>query len=331
VTLGWGIIGTGSIADSSMAPAIAKAGDTRLVGVVSRDRGRADAFAKKHGAAHAYTNYDDLLRNTDVEVVLITTPNAQHADQVVAAAKAGKHVLCDKPLALSIADAERAIEACQKAGVKLGINFQIRHYVPVREIRQMIEDGLLGEIITVQAEASPGVRRLAGWRADRGLAGLGAVNNIAVHVFDMLRYLLRAEVSEVMAMFDTGRGNELETQALTVLRFDNGAMAYANCNQNTPNPQNDLDIYGTTGRVVGVHLTREEKDGELRVLLNGNDEKRTPYSNRDGWDRLVAAYCDAIINNRDPNPSGIDGLRSVQLCDAIVRSAREGRLVHVKI
>src|SRR5260370_36929827 len=108
---GYGIIGIGSIADTALAPAIGKLTNGRLVGVVSRAQGRADAFAAKHGADRAYARYEDLLGDPDVGVVVITTPNALHVSQVVAAANAGKHVLCDKPLATNAADAEVAVQA----------------------------------------------------------------------------------------------------------------------------------------------------------------------------------------------------------------------------
>lgn len=111
---GWGLIGTGKIADDRILPAINAFEGNELVGVVSRDAG---------GARHAYTSYDDLLRNPDVTVVAIHTPNSQHAEQAIAATRAGKHVFCDKPMATSIENAERIVAACERAGVKLAVNF----------------------------------------------------------------------------------------------------------------------------------------------------------------------------------------------------------------
>jgi 1,5-anhydro-D-fructose reductase (1,5-anhydro-D-mannitol-forming) len=328
--LGWGLIGPGRIADTAMAPAINALPESRLVAVVSRDRTRAEAFAKKHNAAHAYTDYPDMLRDPAVDVVLITTPNALHADQVVAAARAGKHVLCDKPLATSAADAGRAVEECRTAGVRLGINFQTRHQACFEETKRLIDAEEIGTVLVAQVEVSAGSAPLRGWRTDPALAGLGSVNNIAVHAYDLLRYLLSSEVTEVMAMFDSGRTGRLETLALTLLRFENGTMAYVNANQKTPNYQADIDIYGTRGRIVGDHLTRPGLDGELRVLTE-KGETVTPYSNADAYRRTVAAFNDAILHGREePRASGLDGLRSVQLTEAIARSAREGVLVELR-
>ena len=329
MTLGWGIVGTGRHADTAMAPAIAAHGDAaRLVGVVSRDPARAEDFAGRHGAPNAYTKYGDLLANPDVDVVLITSPNALHAEQAVAAARAGKHVLCDKPLATSSDDAAKVVEECRRAGVRLGIDFQVRHLESSAETKRLIASGAIGEVLLAQAEHGPGRHHLANWRTDANLAGLGATNNLAVHTYDLLRYLLGAEVAEVMAMFDTGQSGDLEEMVTTLLRFDGGAMAYVNGNQTVPYKQNDFVVYGTRGRIVGRNLTRHMQDGELRVITDRDErEEVRGYATHDAFVRVVADMDEAVASGRDPLASALDGLRSVELTEAIAESARQGRLV----
>src|SRR5688500_15231512 len=119
---GWALVGTGRIADDRILPGINAFAGNELIGVVSREFAKAEAFAKKFGAKRAYTSYEEMLRNPEVTVVAIETPNSMHAEQAIAAARAGKHVFCDKPMTTSVADAERVIEACDKAGVTLGMN-----------------------------------------------------------------------------------------------------------------------------------------------------------------------------------------------------------------
>jgi 1,5-anhydro-D-fructose reductase (1,5-anhydro-D-mannitol-forming) len=326
MSLGWGIAGTGRHADTMMAPAIAATDSCRLVAAVSRDETRAREFAERHGAEHAYTRYEDLLADPAVDVVLITTPNALHSDQVIAAARAGKHVLCDKPLATSPAEAVRAVEECLRAGVKLGIDFQTRYAASSAESRRLIESGAVGDVVVVQAEHGVGRNPLRGWRTDPELAGLGTVYNIGVHTYDLVRYLLGSEVAEVTAIFDAPLG-ALETLALTLLRFENGALAYVNANQAVPFNQNDFVVYGSSGRIVGRNLSRHMQEGELRVISGEGDETSRAYSTHDAYRRVVADMNGAVTGDRDPLASGLDGLRSVELCDAIARSAREGRAV----
>src|SRR5687767_10645128 len=235
---GWGLIGTGRIAEERVLPGINAHKGNRLVGVVSRDQGRADTFAKKFGAEHAYTSYDELLRNPDVTVVAIHTPNSQHAEQAIAAARAGKHVFCDKPMATSVADAERMIRECDKAGVKLGVNFHNRLMPSFIDTKRIIDSGEIGAVQLVQMEASPGARsgsRLATWRVDPGMAGLGTTMSIGVHVYDILRYLLSSEIENVSAFFDTPRGVMEETN-VSMFRFANGVIAQLSVHEKTPHP-----------------------------------------------------------------------------------------------
>ena len=329
MSLGWGIIGTGGFAGSATAPAIKALGaEGSLVAAVSRDRGRADAFAAQHGAKRAYTDYADLLRDREVDIVYISTPNAQHAEQAIAAARAGKHVLCEKPLALSVGDARRMVDAFEAAGLKLGTHFQTRHHTAFAETKRLLQQRAIGDVILIQIEVSSGVNQFRSWRAGPQLAGLGSINNIAVHPFDLVRYLLGAEVREVTAITDVGRAADLEHMVLALLRFQNETLAYVNANQKVPNFQPDIAIYGTEGRILGIDCTRPFLDGELRVLT-ASGEQVTKHSSRDAVVRSVAAFNDAVAHDREPNASGLDGLRSVQLTDAVIRSAREGRLVEV--
>ncbi|MCC7485569.1 MAG: Gfo/Idh/MocA family oxidoreductase [Burkholderiales bacterium] len=328
---GWGLIGTGRIAEDRVLPGINACEVNRLAAVCSRDPARAGAFAAKFGAARAYTNYDEMLRDPGVTVVAIHTPNSQHAEQAIAAARAGKHVFCDKPMATSVADAERMVRECERAGVKLGINFHNRCMPCFVETRRLIEAGEIGEPQMAQFEASPGARpgaRLATWRVDAGLAGLGTTYSIGVHVYDILRFLVGSEVTTVSAFFDTAPG-VMEEVNLSLLRFANGVLAQFSVHEQTPCPHNDFVIYGSRGRILGRGLTRSRAGGELLVTGAGGRTRATAYPAINAHAECVAAFSRALAEGRDPVPSGIDGLRSVQLTDAMARSAREG--VHVRL
>jgi predicted dehydrogenase len=328
---GWGLIGTGRIADERILPGIKTHPGNDLIAVVSRDRTRAKAFAEKFGARHAYTSYEDMLGNPDVTVVAIHTPNSQHAEQIIAAARAGKHVFCDKPMTTSTADAERALRECEKAGVKVAINFHNRFMPPFIETRRILASGEIGEVHLLQMEASPGARpggRLGSWRVDPAIAGLGTTYSIGVHIFDIVRYLLASEVERVSAFFDTPRGVMEETN-VALLRFGSGALAQLSVHENSPFPHNDFVIYGSQGRITGRGLTRS-RDGGVLEVVTGNGEPRTrefPAINAHG--ACVAAFSDALLEGREFVPSGIDGLRSAQLTDAMARSAHDG--VHVRL
>ena len=328
MAIGWGVVSTGRAADVLVGPAINEAEDSKIVAVYSRDKEKADAYAEKHGAAHAYTSYEELLADPDVEVVYIASPNALHYEQVVAAAKAGKHIYCDKPLAMTVDEARQAVAAAREAGVKLGVNFQTRHYAANQEAARLIRDGVIGDVRLMEIASCAGDNPLKGWRTDPRLAGMGAVNNITVHPLDLACYFAGSEVDEIVALTNAGRTDELETLPLILVRFKNGALAYINGNQAVANPRADMMIYGSKGRITGHSTTRPGMEGELLVLVDG-EEKSTSFTTRDGFKRAISAFNQAIINNTEANPSGEDGLRSVQLVEAIARSAHEGTVQQV--
>ena len=328
---GWGLIGTGRIAEDRILPGINAYEGNELIGVVSRDPARANDFAKRFNARHAYTNYDDLLKNPAVTVVAIHTPNALHAEQAIAAARAGKHVFCDKPMATSATDAERIVRECEKAGVTLGVNFHNRQMPCFIETRRIVQSGEIGNVLMVQLEASAGVGAAsvaASWRTDPKMAGLGTSMNVGTHVYDILRFILGSEITLVSAMFDTAPG-AMESTSLTTFRFANGALAQLNVNQSTPNPHNDFVIYGSKGRITGRALTRSRAGGELQVLLNDGTSRQQAYPAINAHEACVIDFSKALIESRAPAATGIDGLRSVQLTDAMGKSAWEG--VHVRL
>jgi 1,5-anhydro-D-fructose reductase (1,5-anhydro-D-mannitol-forming) len=324
--IGWGIVGLGRIADAEIAPAIAASPNGTLVGVVSRDADRAAQFAERHGARSALTDYEALLADPDVDAVYVATPNALHADQVVAAARAGKHVLCDKPLATSVADAERSVAECEAAGVRLGIMFQTRSFEGMDEIRKLIAEGEIGAVRLAQVEISAGRNLPKGWRTDPALAGVGAMNNMGVHAYDLLRHLLGAEVREVTAVVDVEPGWSVDTLALSVLRFDGGALGVVNANQSLPHPQQDLVVHGTEGRIVGRNVTRPNQRGTVSVVGRSGESTRD-VSTDGGFLATVTSFAEAVLEGREPDPSGRDGLVSVALTDAMARSVREQRTV----
>ena len=212
MSLGWAIAGIGSHADLKIAPAIARARDSRLVAVYSRDRGRADAFAEKRGANAAYSSLDAMLADSRVDAVFVASPNHLHAPQTIKAAAAGKHVLAEKPMANSVSAAAAMIDACRDHGVTLGLGFELRFHPAHLWARRLIDAGAIGRIRLAHGQWGRGNRGepehlprtgLREWWETPELIGEASVLvGLGVHVFDLLRFLLREEVVEVVAMTD---------------------------------------------------------------------------------------------------------------------------------
>lgn len=327
--LGYGVIGIGDIVKGIIAPAILADPASALVAAVSRDQGRADAFARAFEVDFATTDYASMLDRRDVDAVFIATPNALHADEAVAAASAGKHVFCDKPLATSVTDAYRVVQACKEAGVTLGLNFHYRHLPWVEEARRVITNGVLGEIQTIEIDVGSGTRNYTNWRADPEMAGIGSLYNVGVHMLDVLTVILDAEPIEVAAMFDESPASgRVEMQALVLIAFDNGALVYANCNERTAYPRNSFTVQGSKGRLIGENVTRSREEGTLHLLTN-ETATSSSFPPPGAHQLCVSDFTRAILAGEQPRASGGDGLRSMQLCEAIAQSVRERRHVRV--
>lgn len=322
---GWGIIGAGLIADKFIAPALAELPNAHLVGVASRTRDGASEFAARHGNIRVYDDLAGMLADPDIEVVYIATPNSLHADEVVACAAAGRQVMCDKPLALSEAAAERAIAACDRAGVQLGIMFQSRAYTGMTQARDLVAEGAIGEVVTASIEIGTGAPGLRGWRADPSLAGMGATNNVGVHVLDALSFVLGEPPVQVAAMTSASEAGGLETTAVVMLRYPSGAIATASIAQSMKTPRFDLTLFGTTGRIDGRDVTIAGKSGRLELV---SEQPATfEASSHGGHAETLRQFNEAIRAGLPVSPSGVDGLESVRLVAAIETAARTATVV----
>jgi predicted dehydrogenase len=333
---GWAIVGLGKHADVYLAPAIQQACGARLVAVCSRSMAKAEAFATKHKAERSYDSFERLLTDTQVEVIAIATPNSMHGDQTVRAAQAGKHVLCEKPMATTVTEGERMIEACRKNGVKLGIGFQNRHHPAHQEAQRLIASGALGDITYASAQYAHGKIgvSLTGWRADPEISGGGgSLYGSGLHCLDLLRFLIGKEVEEVVAVTDVGQpGRLVDEIVLTILKFGNGTFGYAASGLHIPRSCNDVAVYGTKARITGTGTVGTQLRGELGVDSNGL-VTRSEFPVTDPicglYVRQVEAFGRSIAENTEPDASGLDGLAMVRVARAVLESSRTGRAVQV--
>lgn len=329
--LGFAIVGPGRFAAGRIAPALHRAGNCKLVAVVSRDRGRAETFAEEHGAARAYDDLGAALADPEVQAVWVATPHALHREYVEQAAAARKQVLCEKPLATTIGDAKAIVRACRNAGVMLGAGYHLRHHPLHREARRLVTEGALGEIAMAQAEwslppAPPNAS--APWRRDPEVSGGGIVTGTGIHAIDLLRFVLDDEVDEVTALTNAATSpiKPLESRALALLRFRRGTLATVRCARGIHAPQNDLLVQGVTGSLTAHRTIDELTRGTLEVsgadsLLSGIPAGSDMYALQ------ARSFADAVEQGDEPDASGEDGLRMVEIATALYESARTGRTV----
>lgn len=327
----WGILGCGWITAEAIAPALAALPSARLHSACSRDADRAARFCEPYGA-RPFSDLERFLADPQLEVVFVATPNDRHLSDVLACAAAGKHVLCDKPLAPTANDAQRMIEACRAAGVKLGVGYQMRFNPAHREMARRAAAGELGRIAYAHIQACfrypfpP-----SEWRRHLATAGGGwATADLGTHLVDLLLWLL-GPVSEVQAQMDNGAyGYETEDICSAVLRFERGTLATLTCATAVTAPRSEVALYGEHGCVVGENTIGIGTWGRLLAGDSGGLVEQPLEQPAEGPYQLeLAAFSEALRNGTEPPVPGAAGLAAARVIDAMRRSAREGRRLRV--
>lgn len=335
MALGWGIVGIGNQADRVMAPAIRRTGGCRLVAVASRDGQRGAEFAQRHGVARSYASYQEMLADREVGAIYVASPNALHRAHVIDAAHAGKHVLCEKPLALTVADARAMIKACRSAGVMLGVNLQNRFHPAHREMRRMIEADEVGELLLLQAEYSRNTTQLSrDWKKDPSLSGGGAIMSLGTHVLDLLRYLAGSDPLEVTGRADaSGWDLPVDDIMIAVVRFPGRLRATAVSGFYIPRSANNVIAYGEKARLLGEGTVGMAMRGRLVIDANGESRVQDYAAQEaatESYVRLLEAFVSAADTGASFDATGQDGLELVRMVDALLESARTGRSVVIQ-
>jgi len=227
----WGILGCGDVADHKGGPALYNVPGSELVAVMRRDEAKAAEFARRHHARRHYGRVDDLLADAEVDAVYVATPPNSHAELTCRAAAAGKHVLCEKPMAMTVAEAQTMIDACAEAGVQLMIAYYRRFWPVALKIREVLGSGVIGTPVFARAQNQslyrPPEDGSTPWRVDPEVAGGGYLMDIGSHRIDLLVGLL-GDVAEVRATVDTMTFDiAVDDSSALLMRFANGCAVWA--------------------------------------------------------------------------------------------------------
>ena len=322
--LRWGIVGTGQMADG-IARAVRDAGGHPTV-VISRTRERGQAFATRHGIERIETRLDTVLDADGIDAIYVGSPNALHPDQALLIARAGVHVLVEKPLAVRSATAARLLDDVAGFDVRVGTTFQGRYHPVARRIREMIATGRVGSVELIRIALGFGPEVLVGWRADPAMSGAAAVNNLGVHAYDMLRFLLDDEIASVTGLVEPGGGSWPDRTALAMLRSRSGVLAYAQVSQALSEELVRIEIQASRGSIDWSGWMAPYRTGHLTIRSDGA-VRRSRSACPDAYTRLVSGFMDAVRDGRQPTPSGRDGLEAVRIAEAVIESGATGRRV----
>lgn len=331
--IGWGLIGASTIAHDYVIRAIEAQSHSQVAGVLSGDYARGQAYAAANQLPRAYRSLDEVLADSAVDAVYISTTNEKHKAQTLAAAAAGKHVLCEKPLALSLKDAIEMIEACRAAGVVIGTNHHLRNAVTHRKLRQLVQAGAIGQVLYARVFHAVFLPpHLQTWRLNNPTAGGGVVLDITVHDADTLRFVLDAEVVSVMASSATHgmATGGLADGVMGVMNFDNGVLAQFHDAFTVAHAPTGLEIHGTKGSLFAQNVMTQQAIGEIYLQTGAERSKITLEPAEDLYIHALHHFNAAIRGEGQPFATGEDGVKSLAIALAVRESAQSGKQVTVQ-
>jgi predicted dehydrogenase len=333
--LGYAIVGLGGYGLGRIIPEFRNCEHSRLAAVVSGDRAKAERVAQEHGlpagAIYSYQDYDRIRDNPDIDIVYVCLPNAMHAEYSIRASQAGKHVLCEKPMAVSVAECEAMIAAARTANRKLMIGYR-SHFEPHnREAMRLARTGAVGRTRYVRSEHGFDFGDPNAWRLKRALSGGGSLMDIGIYALQAVRYMTGEEPVAVTARESTDRRDprfrEVEDMIDFTLDFPSGAIG--SCQSMYSANRNQIMLMGEKGR---IELEPATGYSGQRLWVGGDRERQVtppPGPGRNQFAAQLDHLSECAVSGREPIVSGEEGLRDMRIIEAIYRSAREGRTIRL--
>jgi predicted dehydrogenase len=325
----YAVVGLGHIAQVAVLPAFQHASrNSKLVALFSDDPVKCRELSRKYriSTIGSYKDYDSCLRSGEIDAVYIAEPNSLHCDFTIRAARAGVHVLCEKPLAVTEQECRKMIDFCRHAGVKLMTAYRLHFERANLEAVKIAQSGKIGElryfnsIFSMQAQA-PNIR------LQKKMGG-GPAYDLGVYCINAARYLFREEPTEVLAMTASGsdkRFREVEEMTGAVLRFPGERLATFICSFGAADA-GTYEIVGTEGLLRLNNAYEYVMPIEMQVIVEGKEQSRE-FSRRDQFAPELIYFSDCILKDKEPEPSGVEGLADVRIVQAIHRSAQTSKPV----
>jgi len=314
--LKWGVAGCGRFAEQTFLPTIKLLRKSVVTSLYSSDIKRAKSLADKFGIEKHFNNYDEFLKS-DIGAVYISSANVNHYQQVIKAAKAGKHILCEKPLAMNLSEAEEMVKTCEQNNVQLSINYVYRFHPLIIKSKEIIANQMLGKIVSINLsfniDAPPG----SNFRFTKSQSGGGALRDLGTHMIDLLRYF-GGEIVSINGVVDNViYKSEVEDFSCAIVKFENGGYGFFNVSFNNKKAFNRIEILGHKGAIsldnlIGGRL----HTAKLTILLDGEAKKAFRKRGNRQFN-LLKSVQNSFLNNQTPLVTGYDGLINMKLMEEL--------------
>jgi 1,5-anhydro-D-fructose reductase (1,5-anhydro-D-mannitol-forming) len=328
--MNWALIGASTIASQFMIKALRAQADCTVSWVISGTAARAAAFAASHNIPQSGTDIAAALADPAVDAVYISSTNDQHFPQAMAAIAAGKHVLCEKPLAMKVADAVTMVTSAEKAGVIFATNHHLRCSGSHQTIRDLIRAGRIGKVLSVRIHHAVHLpESLQGWRINSPAAGGGVVPDITVHDADVARFLLDEDPQTIVAQTaNSGMGHGVEVEAMWVGTMPSGALVSSHESFTHPFAGTGIEVHGNTGSIFARGVMTQRPVGEV-MLVTATGREVIGFPDHDLYTYGVARFCAAVAGTGTPAATGSDGVKSLAVAQAVLEAARTGTRITV--
>lgn len=324
----WGVLSTANIGLTQVIPAIGRADNAELTAIASRSE-RVHEIAEEHGISKAYESYEDLLSDPEIDAVYIPLPNHLHKEWTIKAAEAGKHILCEKPAALTAAEAAEMVEFCRSHSVKFGEAFMYQLHPQHARVKEIMDSGEIGDIRLIKSSHSFYLDdREGNIRMDKRMGG-GSLYDLGCYSISAIRYLTESEPVEVQAFAELDKKDGIDMTAYGWMHLENGIRALFDCSFDMV-PRNEYEVVGTKGSIKVPHAFRPDIVGGVgSVIVRSGEETRKEEITGDIYRMEVEDLSKAILEDRDPWISGESTIQNMQVLDACYRSIAEGRSVQL--
>jgi len=306
----------------------------------------AEKIRAKYNAKKAYDNAEDLLADEEIEAVYIASPVTCHKNQAIAAARAGKHILVEKPVAFTCTEGEEVARVCRQSGVCAASGLMMRYHSYHRKMKELISEGKLGQVVSCRAQLTCWYPDIPGaWRQVKSKSGGGAMIDLAVHCIDLIQYITGSKASKVAALAGTKTFSyEVDDSSSLLFETENGAYCYVDANFNIPDAAAKcrLEIYGTRGSMLAEGTISQVEDGKLDVVIsrdtNGYDAKqdrvdvapmdiKVEFGNM--YTKEIESFSDSILNGTPVSVPLEDAIQVQRIVEAAYSSAETSMFVRV--
>ncbi len=328
--INWGLIGASTIAKEWMVDAINSRPDSQILSIMSSDMGRGKQFADEFNIPHFCNSVDEMLTQ-EIDAVYISTTNELHHPQAIAVGNSGKHLLCEKPLALTIDQAKEMVELFKENNLVLGTNHHLRNAASHRKIKELVDKGTIGELRAVRIfHAVYLPENLQTWRLQNPEAGGGITLDITVHNVDCLRFITGRNPLAITSSFQNAgmAKNNLQDGIMSIVELEGGAQAFLHESFAFKYAGNGLEVHGSEGSIFGDSIMSPNPVGEVR-LSNSEGDKVINLEPENLYHRSVQLFNQAINGEGTPAATGEDGLYSLTVALAAEKSCLEGKKIEL--